>query len=169
MQVVYQIIDAGRRSCFAIADTFAKVPGEKSVRRAYRPDSVRRASPAGNHSSGRGIAAALWPSTRMLERAALSAKACACLFDVAPDRGCRVSPCGAAPVSRRAARRWPCRCMRNMPAPQTRLCGPVPRLGGAPRAPPRRTAVSRYPALWSPDLPRCHRHRDCPARLTAAL
>lgn len=34
----------------------------------------------------------------------------------------------------------------------TRLCGPIPRLGRA-EARLLRTAVSRHPSLWSPDLP----------------
>lgn len=41
------------------------------------------------------------------------------------------------------------------------------------RAQPRvacgRAAVSRYPALWSPDLPRYQRYRDCPACLAVPL
>jgi len=57
----------------------------------------------------------------------------------------------------------------GMPAPQTRLCGPVPRSAAAMAA-ARRAAVSRYPALWSPDLPRCRiRHRDCPTCPAPAL
>lgn len=45
--------------------------GKSSVKQVYRPDSVRQASLAGNHSSGCAIADALWPSTRILGRAAL--------------------------------------------------------------------------------------------------
>ena len=133
---------------------------KREVRQVCRPDSVRQANLAGNHSSGLGIAAGLWPSTRMLGRAALPGiKPDACLFDVAPGRGCRVSPCCAVPgcpdtqhgdgrvgahCCARAADSslWPCS--------STRRCR---------NAPPCRTAVSRYPALWSPDLPRCQAPR----------
>lgn len=64
-------------------------------------------------------------------------------------------------------------CKRCIPSRQTRLCGPVPQLDDTD-ASPRRTAVSRYRTLWSPDLPRnvCT-FRDCPAcpadRLYAAF
>src|SRR5690606_18718366 len=64
----------------------------------------------------------------MLERAALQArKPCTCLFGVAPDRGCRVSPCRAA-HRRRRTRYGDGRtgAGRSPPAPQTRLCGPIP-------------------------------------------
>ena len=44
---------------------------KKSARQTYRPDSVDRLAPAGNHSSGHPIAEMLKPPTRMLERAAL--------------------------------------------------------------------------------------------------
>ena len=61
------------------------------MEQVYRPDFV---SPkAGNHSSRPIIAYGLEPSTRMLGRAALWGEPRACLFDVAPDRGYRVSPC----------------------------------------------------------------------------
>ena len=55
----------------------------------------------------------------------------ACLFEIAPDGGYRVSPF----VTEVA---------------KTRLCGPIPRLIPCGF---RRTAVNRHPALWSPDLP----------------
>ncbi len=42
----------------------------------------------------------------------------------------------------------------HLPPTQTRLCGPVPERQARCHA-QRPTAVSRYPALWSPDLPRC--------------
>ncbi len=43
----------------------------------------------------------------------------------------------------------------DVPPPQTRLCGPSPQLSQALAHPLSRTVVNRYPALWSPDLPRC--------------
>src|SRR5690606_18295376 len=36
-------------------------------------------------------------------------------------------PAMPPPMTDGAARRWPCRCAPGAPAPQTRLCGPVPR------------------------------------------
>src|SRR5690606_13611322 len=72
---------------------------EGSARQTYRPDSVRRAEtqraiiplgePLLTHSSH--LPACLGGPPWRLR------KACACLFDVAPDRGCRVSPCRAVP------------------------------------------------------------------------
>ncbi len=66
----------------------------------------------------------------------------ACLFEIAPGGGYRVSPF----VTQE----------RLSPSliPKTRLCGPIPRLiPGQLRPGFQRTAVSRHPALWSPDLP----------------
>jgi len=100
------------------------------AKQTYRPDPVNRVAPVGSHSSRRAIAGALWPSTRMLGRAALSGvKPYACLFDVAPDRGCRVSPCGIATCVAQHGVAVPVRTRAgDTPLPQTRLCGPVPRL-----------------------------------------
>lgn len=57
---------------------------------------VRRLPDArGGHSSRREVTRALKLPTRMLRRAALGERLlahCACLFGIAPDRGCRVSP-----------------------------------------------------------------------------
>lgn len=47
-------------------------------------------------------------------------------------------------------------CLKDIPPPQTRLCGPSPQRSQMLAHPLRRTVVNRYPALWSPDLPRCH-------------
>src|SRR5690606_5212232 len=105
----------------------------------------------------RAIADTLMPSTRMLGRAALPATgADACLFDVAPSRGYRVSPCSAVLAYQRAVRSRRTSAPQKGPTPQTRLCGPIPRLDDTCVS-RRRTAVSRYPALRSPDLPRCLR------------
>ena len=49
----------------------------------------------GGHSSRTYVAARLKLPTRMLQRAAVGERLlahCACLFDIAPGRGCRVSP-----------------------------------------------------------------------------
>src|SRR5690554_67330 len=106
----------------------------------------------------------------MLERAALLArKPSACLFDVAPGRGCRVSPCRAAagfPTTQHGNGRVGA-CV-NMPAPQTRLCGPVPQLtntllcplAGRPLAATPLCGVRTFLDDW---------HRDCPTCLTASL
>ena len=75
------------------------------VEQVYRPDFV---SPkAGNHSSRPIIAYGLEPSTRMLRRAALWGEPRACLFDVAPDRGYRVSPYNGDQRVLIELRRWP--------------------------------------------------------------
>jgi len=70
----------------------------------------------------------------MLGRTALcGARPRACLFGVAPDGGCRVSPCSDSPRPGRAnGTEWPCRSgARAPPSLQTRLCGPIPRLRAA--------------------------------------
>lgn len=78
-------------------------------------------------------------------------QACTCLFGVAPDRGCRVSPC-------HGTRETPVRygdgrtCVRPSAHPRDRLVS-VALVLGLPEW-GRRTAVSRYRVLWSPDLPR---------------
>ena len=45
----------------------------------------------------------------------------------------------------------------RLPSTQTRLCGPIPERQSCCHA-WHPTAVSRYPARWSPDLPRCESH-----------
>src|SRR5690606_19328686 len=79
----------------------------------------------------------------------------ACLFGVAPDRGCRVSPCHAA-ARCRTARHGDGRAGARQARPHDRLVSVALFLGfsGGQARQRRRTAVSRYPALWSPDLPR---------------
>lgn len=91
----------------------------------------------------------------------------ACLFDVAPDRGCRVSPCDAA-ARCRTARYGDGRICARAARPPRRLVSVALFLNRARRR--GRTAVSRYPALWSPDLPRWIRiHRDRPTRLAVRI
>jgi hypothetical protein len=62
------------------------------------------------------------------------------------------------------ARRTPIWCCSGWRLPRftstrlpvfTRLCGPIPRLGHSYEC-LLRTAVSRHPTLWSPDLPLLH-------------
>jgi len=84
----------------------------------------------------------------MLERAAHhTQRVNACLLGVAPGRGCRVSPCRVDRINDHAPR-----CNRGgvINHPRARLVSVVLFLN----ARMHRTAVSRYPALWSPDLPR---------------
>lgn len=96
----------------------------------------------GNHSSRSNIAVRLKPSTRILGRAALSA----CLFDVAPDRGYRVSPYHVVTEvtpygSRRISVYRYTHTVVSSLWPYSSFIA-------------ERTAVSRYLALWSPDFPR---------------
>lgn len=84
------------------------------------------------------------PPTRILGRAALEViMTSVCLFGVASGRGYRVSPYNRRLVS-------------------------VALFRGSGRG-PHRTAVSRYPALRRPDLPRCTKHRGCPAHPAAFI
>jgi ABC transport system ATP-binding/permease protein len=84
----------------------------------------------------------------MLERAAHhTQRVNACLFGVAPGRGCRVSPCRVDRITDHAPR-----CNRGgvIAHPRVRLVSVVLFLNARMHW----TAVNRYPALWSPDLPR---------------
>ena len=145
---------------------------KKSARQTYRPDSVDRLAPAGNHSSGHPIAEMLKPPTRMLERAALRGRNRTHAYlvllrvEVAAFHTATPAPPWAmrTPRSNRGGV-----CLIGTPSLQTRLCGPVPQPNRARERTTDRTAVSRYPALWSPDLPRCRKHRDCPVCLAPEL
>ena len=100
-----------------------------------------------------------------LDGAALRGRRPRMPVDVAPGRGCRVSPAMPPPVTGRRDTEMAVPVRVAAPAPQTRLWL---FLDIALRR--RRTAVSRYPALWSPDLPRWIRiHRDRPARLALRI
>ena len=74
-----------------------------------------------------------------------------CLFDVAPGRGYRVSPCYAVVKYR-----------NTLPQPMEVAIGVLSKLSPHNSLvsvalflmPMAWTAVSRYPVLWSPDLPR---------------
>ena len=150
-----------------------KKGGKRKAEQACRPDSVHRAQPGGQSflwARHCCRALAIYPHAWTSRPWAQSAGAC--LFDVAPDRGCRVSPCGAAagfPAS--AVRRWPYRCAHGAPAPQTRLCGPVPRLDGAMRRLAGRPlaaiplcGVRTFLDASAPRLPGLPRHRYCNLR-----
>src|SRR5690606_10758075 len=108
----------------------------------------------------------------MLGRAALlTRRPVACLFDVAPDRGCRVSPCCAAtglPAARHGDGHAGAR--NCAPSPQTRLCGPIPRPGAATNcAHLAGRPLAAIPLYGVRTFLDALRRRDCPACLTAAL
>ncbi len=122
-----------------------EIASERKTKQAYKPDYVNVSCLryyVGNHSSRPDIAVRLKPSTRILGRAALGV----CLFDVAPDRGYRVSPCSAVTEvtpygSRRISVYKYTHTAVSSLWPYSSLIA-------------ERTAVSRYLALWSPDFPR---------------
>jgi hypothetical protein len=120
-------------------------PSTKKVKPAGKPGSVTGIAPYDGHSSRRRVAPALQPPTRGLERAAHDTQACACrirLFGVAPGGGYRVSPLGR-------------QTRGQLRAPVHKDSSLWPYSSSSPKASLRlvRTAVSRHPALWSPDFP----------------
>lgn len=155
-----------RRNAWAICTGVSMTKGkhkkcisqpEKGAEQICRPDSVHRE-----------YRWAIIPLGRSLLTGSSHLPACtggppvwplrpnACLFDVAPDRGYRVSPCYAVPCKSKTRRtETPCQCAPTA-RPHNRLVSVALFLGfyRCQSSGRYRTAVSRYPALWSPDLPR---------------
>ena len=128
------------------ADKPGSVAGYRPRRRAP-PTAIPlvRESPPGSSGPGACTPNALLPPTRKLDRAGLQRRGCprhpACLFGVAPDGGCRVSPPGFT---------------LGLVSVALFVVSP-------------RRVVIPHPALWSPDfpLPRidCRRVQRLPGRL----
>ena len=130
---------------------------KKGAEQIYRPDSVHREYrwaiiPLGwllltnsSHLPACTDGPPVWPQ-----------RPCACLFGVAPDRGYRVSPCYVVPCNTQGTPHGFTVSVRAETRPRNRLVSVALFLGYYNRRSGYRyrTAVSRYPALWSPDLPR---------------